>query len=389
MSKNLNISLKKEMMQYAKRINQIVKLSQYNVNPNSIKKEIATDQNILYNLGDSELYNGSDFEILMGGHIVYRGEKIDSTKDGYTICLFAGKGTNLGKLSEYKLSNLISQFPGSTTREKAKSYFESNRNMSGMGGVNDFIGSIFGGQSFSGYTNENLTSEHVLNALYLLPSSMEVIAIDNFDLTSESVTWNEVVELVTDLVSIGAFLGAAFFSGGATVAASIALALKNVANSAVVIGAINSITDGKYLEAIFSLLLLAIPGAKSSKPFAMFYSKWIADSSSRIILYVPKHFLMLLTSLLDTIALICEKGFLEDFFSWIEATTKKTLGINIKGELSEAELAKLMSDESGYGKVAHIVYTNGGAQRIATNFSNGVQAILSNIMKAKEQLPKV
>ena len=249
----------KENNKYSNKVDSIIKISNLGFStPNDAVMMYAEGENATSLIGNSEVTNGSDIEVRVGASTVYKATKIDILKSGSVLVSFP-----FGSPSGFK--PVAEVVKNSENRQNVISFLSANRRKYTFGGYSTFLADLLG-QASGGYSDELLSSPHVLRTLYIVPSNQRIIILDKFDAGGTKVS--EVIDLVTDLASIALTLGAAALSGGGATVIQFAKALNNLANASSVINIINNVIAGNGSQAVVGIvsLMLGLKKYKDSYP---------------------------------------------------------------------------------------------------------------------------
>ena len=319
---------------------------------------------------------GSEVEYRYGHDGVAKLTTIDSLKDGSILCMSWDKKASSG-LSEYSLSEALNSYPGSSEKEKLFNFFESNRSMEAFGDYNQFLGNIFGSTD-AVISNETIApiSKH----LYLIPPYFKVNVVG--EMVVEGVTVGDLIDFATDISSVALSLGAAFFSGGATLAASIAIKLRTAAGISNVINIYNNIYNKRFFEAIIGIIALGL-NIRNTKPLLRFYKKYIEGNRISLMkLDLPEYFLDILAALLSSVTLIGDEvsKSIDDF---VVEKLREMFSI----EMSEPEILENLEKMASEGTdnpfiiFANEYYKNNGANALK-EASESIASEIESFMRA-------
>ena len=329
----------------AKLLNKIIKKAEVVPAPNQVVRDVL----MLNSAGPSAISLvslGSEVEYRYGRDGVAKLTTIDFLKDGSVLCMgWDSKASSA--LSEYSLEEALKSYPGISEEEKLLEFFEKNRSMAAFGNYNQFIGSLFGG-SDARISNETIASKS--KRLYIIPPKFKVNIIG--DMVIDGVTIGDLVDFATDIASVGLSLGAAFFSGGASLGINIAAKLRSAAGIANAINIYNNLFNKRFLEAIVSILALGL-NIRNTKPLIKFYKKYINKVGS-IRLSIPQYFLDILSALLSSITLIGDQ-----FSGIVDEIIKEKLKALFSKEMSEDEIRKKLEEMASAGSEdTFIIFAN-------------------------------
>ena len=334
---------------------------------NAMVKEWAKDENALLKIKDAN--NGSDVEVLSGASSVFKGTKIDHLKDGSVLMAFPWAITGNDKPGGYFKSVKESY------NEKALDFLSENRKKETMGGYSVYLQKLLGMAS-GGFSDEMLASNTMIKSLYIVPADTEVVIIDNFAFEG-GVTYSEVFDLITDLATIGLTLGAAAFSGGTSVAATVAVRLSQAARGANVLNILNNIYARNGVQAVLGILALGL-NLSNTKSLTVFYNRYIAGSGAQILSSVPARFLYILEALVGIVSVILDR-FVEDVDDAIAGYIEEAFGTK---DVGEDQLATIRMSQDPIHQMITIYQDNGGRPGMARNFSAGVGPVMKKFQKS-------
>jgi len=319
---------------------------------------------------------GSEVEYRYGHDGVAKLTTIDSLKDRSILCMSWSQRA-ASDLSEYSLSEALNSYPGSSEKEKLFNFFENNRSMEAFGDYNQFLGNIFGSADA---VISNNTIASMSKHLYLIPPHFKVNVVG--EMIVEGVTVGDLIDFATDIASVALSLGAAFYSGGALFAASIAAKLRTAAGIANIINIYNNIYNKRFFEAIIGIMALGL-NIRNTKPLLRFYKKYIEGSRVNLMrLDLPEYFLDILSALLSSVTLIADEvsKSIDDF---VVEKLREMFSIEMSEHEIRENLEKMASEgtDDPFIIFANEYYKNDGANALK-EASENVASEIESFMRA-------
>lgn len=306
---------------------------------------------------------GSEVEYRYNDHGVAKLTTIDFLEGDRVLC-FSWSKKSIPILSEYSLENSLEGYSGGSKREKFFNFLEENRLMDAFGGFDNSIGNFFGGVD-AVISNDVIAGR--VKYIYLIPNDLEVNVLEEMNI--EGVTVSDLIDFATDMVAVGASLGAAFLSGGTFLIPSIAAKLRLAGGVANLIGIFNNLYDKKYIEAIIGVFAFGL-NIRNTTPLLRFYQKFIGRGRGSFpgripVKKIPKYFFDILSALLSAVILIGESlaGVIDKFIM-------EQLRPMFPNEMSEQEIYEKLSEKVSAGETNPLIifsnayYENSGASII-------------------------
>ena len=345
----------KNNLAISRKINKIIVTAspqQIPSDPNKAIEDFARKQNALKKISDSEINFGSVIQVSGAGDAVYKLSKEDVLRGGeWYMCLKEDPNINIPDTNMiYNLQKFADEDESlvGSGQQRVNNFLSRYREYSGLGGQSRVATFFLSGHT--PYQTDEFYTKHS-KMLVLLRKDTNVIQIEKFDVDSPSLA--DFVDIVTDLIVIGASLLALVATGPVGVGLTFLKVLRNISNAAIIIGILNNLLDGNYLEAILGIIALLIGNPKADKSLLRAYMYYFRGPNAiyitrpGVLLHVPPYVLSIGSALMETIQYAIEAGI--GAFRDYQEEVKEKYGID-KQTVTEQELLAAKQKARGLEK---------------------------------------